>query len=133
MLNATLGGRLGRSADLTTSKNGTSILKFSVATDQGYGDNKTTTWVNCAMFGDRGTRLAEYLTKGKKVAVVGELSLREYTKRDGTNGASLDMAVSNLEFADSKQDGQDESPRQNPPLQPAPSVAAANIDDDIPF
>ena len=56
----------------------TAVVNFSVAVKSGYGQNEQTIWVDCALFGNRATALAPYLTKGQTVAVSGELGTREH-------------------------------------------------------
>lgn len=56
----------------------TAVVNFSVAVKSGYGQNQQTIWVDCALFGNRATALAPYLTKGQTVAVSGELGTKEY-------------------------------------------------------
>ena len=140
MIQASAVGRLGRNAELAMSKNGREILKFSIATDSGYGDNKTTTWVNCAMFGNRGAKLVDYLQKGTQVVAFGELSQREYVKKDGSNGASVEMVLSEIKLIGSKQDADYAQPPK--PASPAPKdkdlgwgtpAPAKPADDDVPF
>jgi single-strand DNA-binding protein len=79
MLALTIGGRLG--ADPTVGNaNGTAVLNFNVAVD-GWdykAREKTTTWVRCALFGARGEKLAEHLSKGSHVMVSGQGKLSEY-------------------------------------------------------
>ena len=141
MIQATAVGRLGRNAELAMTKSGKEILKFSIATDSGYGDNKTTTWVNCAMFGNRGAKLVDYLQKGTQVVAFGKLTQREYTKNDGSNGASVDMVLSEIKLIGSKQDSADYTPPPKPAT-PAPKdkdlgwgtpAPAKPADDDVPF
>jgi single-strand DNA-binding protein len=65
-------GRLGKDAELKTLSNGTEVCSWSMAYDTGYGDKKKSHWVKCAIFGKRATKLAEMLSKGSLVEVVGE-------------------------------------------------------------
>lgn len=91
-------GRLGADAELRTTSNGDKVLGFRIANDVGFGDRKTTNWVECAIWGQRAEKLAEYLTKGTYVVVTGELTLREFEKRDGTKGAGLSLRVAEVEL-----------------------------------
>lgn len=94
----TIVGHLGRDADLKEVGD-TRKLSFSIATSRKRTDRKTgeiqetTTWWNCAMWGDRAAKVAEYLTKGKAVLVQGEVYLREYEAKDGGKGHSLEVEV----------------------------------------
>lgn len=129
----TFTGRLGADAELRTTQGGTQVLGFRVANDTGYGDRKTTQWVDCSLFGDRGAKLAEYLVKGKQVVVTGELSLREYQKRDGTQGSTLNVRVSELDLIGDKPGGGGERPRSDPPRQQRQQPRQDDLDDEIPF
>lgn len=79
MMALTIGGRLG--ADPTTGNaNGTAVLNFSVAVDgwDHKAREKVTTWVRVALFGARGEKLAEHMTKGSSVVCSGQARLAEY-------------------------------------------------------
>ena len=78
MQSLTITGGLGRDAELKTTQSGDEILSFSVGSTQGYGDKKSTNWFRCTVWGKRGRSIAQYLTKGTKVTVQGELSIGEY-------------------------------------------------------
>ena len=76
-------GNLGRHVEHSVAKSGTSISKFSVAVDCGYGENKTTSWVNIVCFGKVAENVALYLSKGSSVLVEGELKIGSYDHKDG--------------------------------------------------
>jgi len=88
-------GRLGRSAELK-DVGGNQLLSFSVANNTGYGDNKATTWFNCALWGKRGASIEQYMQKGQHVIVSGELSERKYNAKDGTEKTSLEIRVNDV-------------------------------------
>ena len=70
----TIVGRLTKDSEVQENERG-GFVKFSVAVDDGYGQDKGT------MFFDvnyNRTQIAQYLTKGTTVAVTGELKAREY-------------------------------------------------------
>ena len=77
MLSAQIAGNIG--ADAVTRVAGqTTVTGFNVAVEQRTKDGKKTQWVGCSMWGKRGETLAQYLTKGGKVVVSGELQTREH-------------------------------------------------------
>lgn len=92
----TFTGRLARDAEVRTTNNGKTVVQFRLASDVGYGDRKTTLWLQCQIWGRE--NLASMLTKGKAVTVYGELSQREYQDRNGATQTSLDLNVRDLEF-----------------------------------
>lgn len=94
----TFTGRLGNDAELRTTSGGTPVLGFRCANDVGFGDNRTTQWVDCSIWGKRAEALAPHLVKGTKVTIAGELTLREFEKRDGTKGSTLSVKVSEIDL-----------------------------------
>ena len=81
MINTVVTGNLGQDAELRTTANGDVLCSFSVASNSKVKGEKVTTWVKCTLWGKRGEALSQYLTKGTKVAVAGELSLNEYNDK----------------------------------------------------
>ena len=78
MKNITIAGGIGKNAETRRTQDGTPVTGFSVAVDDRTGKEKSTMWFDVSMWGNRGERLAQYLTKGTKVAVTGELGARQH-------------------------------------------------------
>lgn len=78
MKNITIAGRIGKSAELRRTQNGDPVTSFSVAVDDGYGENKSTLWFDCSLWGKRGGSLEQHLKKGTPVTVSGDLGRREH-------------------------------------------------------
>jgi single-strand DNA-binding protein len=97
MLSVTVTGNLGQDSELKYTPSGEPILSFSVASTDKQKGEKVTTWVRCSLFGKRGTALAQYLTKGTRVCVVGTLHPREYTSQ-GEKKTSLDVKVGEIDM-----------------------------------
>ncbi|WP_448205423.1 single-stranded DNA-binding protein [Azospirillum sp. sgz302134] len=102
----TFTGRLGADPELRTTQSGEKVLGFRVANDVGFGERKTTQWVECSLWGKRGESLAPFLKKGDLIVVSGELMLREFEKRDGTRGAGLSVRVSEVALTGGQRDDQ---------------------------
>lgn len=96
-------GNLGQDAELKVFGDGNSVLNFSVASTEKWNDKSTgerkerTEWFRCKMGGKRANALAQYLTKGTKVAVTGSLETRTYEK-DGVKHYATDVRVQDVEF-----------------------------------
>ena len=86
-------GGVGRDAELKQTKAGEDVLTFPVGVSQGFGDNKTTNWFRCNMWGKRARNLQQYLLKGAKVAVAGSLTIGEYEGK-----AQFNVTVDEVEF-----------------------------------
>jgi len=100
----TFSGRVGADAELRTTQSGEKVLSFRVANDVGFGDRKTTQWVDCSFWGRRAEAVANYVKKGDKITVSGEVKLEEFQRRDGTPGSKLAVRVNELDLA-SRQEG----------------------------
>lgn len=97
----TLTGHLGRDAEVRHTAQQVAVASFSVPMKSGFGDREQTDWVSCSFWGQRGEKLAQYLTKGTLVAVSGELSLRKYVV-DGEERQSLDLRVNDVTLLSKK-------------------------------
>jgi single-strand DNA-binding protein len=128
--------RLGKDAEMRTLPNGNPVLQFTAAFDSGYGDKKTTTWLQCAIFGKRASEnLCNCLVKGTQVGLVGEIKLDEWQGNDGTTQKTLKMMVGDLTLVGDRQ--QQSQPQQNQPPQqygqPQSNQQHEIAEDDIPF
>ena len=100
--NLTIVGRIGRDAEVKTTKNGTTFLEFSVAvsSDQpGQGEREEIThWYSCQVFGEaRAKGLQKIITKGEKVLVAGRFTPSLYVDKSGVTKQSLRIAANDVE------------------------------------
>jgi len=108
----TFSARLARDCELRTTQGGMSICNFTVAVDFGYGDNKGTNWIRCALWGKRAEgKLPQYLVKGTQVAISGELRINEYTDNDGNKRTSVGVNVSTLDLIGGRNESSEQSSR----------------------
>jgi single-strand DNA-binding protein len=91
-------GRLGTDPELRYTASGTPVANFSLATDVGWGENKSTVWFRVNAWDKQATFVNEYLAKGRTVLVVGELSLNEYTTNSGEKRTSLELRAREIKF-----------------------------------
>lgn len=129
-------GNLGRDAEQRHTANGDSVVSFSVAVKSGYGDNEATTWPKCTIWGKRGESVFPYLKKGQLVGISGEVTMREYDKKDGSGkGYSLEVKVNDLTLLGKKGDAPSNVDEHSESKANAyqPKAAVADFDDDIPF
>lgn len=80
--------RLGGDATQRFTQAGKPVLSFRAAYDVGFGDRKRTEWLDCSLWGERGTKIAEYLTKGTLIQVQGTVGTKEY---EGKVSLALDV------------------------------------------
>ena len=103
-----LGGRLTADPELKQIANGTPVVSFSIAVSRRYQSKDSgqtqTDFFNVTAWRERGETCAKYLSKGKKVSVVGPVSVRAYMNSKGEPAASLEITADDVEFL---------SPREN--------------------
>jgi single-strand DNA-binding protein len=94
-------GNLGRDPEMRYSQNGTPITNFTIAvnrrrrgTDGNWVDE--TDWYRISLFRNAAETAAEYLKKGTKVLVEGQLQIRTYTGQDGIERTSVEVNADNF-------------------------------------
>jgi len=93
MNNITVAGNIGRDPELKYTPANLAILKFSVADTYGKDDNKKTSWHDIVVFGDQAETVAEKISKGVRVVIVGRLQIEAYEKKDGTKGKRVEIVA----------------------------------------
>lgn len=129
MNSITVAGQLGKDAEVKYLNSGDPVCSFSVADSQ--GRDKSTIWWNCSLFGKRAEALAPYLTKGQSVTVVGSVSEREYTDKNGNHRKSMDVRVNEIALQGGRKESQDD--RNNHENEQKSHTGAGMQEDDIPF
>lgn len=132
-------GNLTRDAELKATAGGTSILAFGVAVNE-RRRNSNGEWedyanfVDCTVFGRRADALAQYLTKGAKVAIEGHLHYSSWEDRNGGGRRSkLDVTVDEIEFVQSRAKGQHPDAVSTVHAAYPGATVEAYSDSDIPF
>lgn len=115
-----ISGNIGQDA-VTRSTSNNEVTSFSVGVRQGFGDKEQTNWYRANVWGDRGRKIAQYLLKGVKVYVTGELSIGEYQGKP-----QYEVRVNEIEWERRQADGSRGAPQQRP-------AATDDFGDDVPF
>lgn len=137
MNSITICGALGKDSELRSMPSGDQVLSFSVADSQ--GREKPTIWWSCQLWGKRAASLQQYLNKGQQVTVVGALSEREWSDKDGIKRKSLELRVNEVALQGGRPpqvEAPSPAPARPAAQRPAPAPAGSgfdDIDDDIPF
>ena len=121
-------GHLGRDAE-RKAVGERFVLNFNVAVTRKVKDVESTTWWRVAYWSNS-EKFAQYLTKGTPVLVSGEAYLRDYEKKDGTKGQSLELEAKEVRLMGGKPE-QAAAPAQ--PQTPAKPKAATAEQDEPPF
>lgn len=128
MNSITVVGNITRDAEVKYLANGDAICSFSIADNQGK-DKQAIFW-NSSIYGKRAESLAPYLTKGQAVTVVGVVSQRKWTDKEGQERTSMDVRVGEIALQGGRRDEQQEAPRAKPAQR---SIPEDDDSDPIPF
>ena len=91
-------GRLTRDPELNyAAGTGTAVCRFSLAVARPFKKDETD-FISCISFGKTGETIAQYLTKGRQLAVTGSIRTGSYDAKDGTKRYTTDIVVDSFEF-----------------------------------
>jgi single-strand DNA-binding protein len=95
-------GNLGKDPEIRSFQNGGKVANFSLATSESWKDKNTgekrekTDWHNVAIFNEGLVRVAEqYLRKGSKVYIEGQLQTRKWTDQSGADKYTTEVVLQN--------------------------------------
>jgi single-strand DNA-binding protein len=136
-------GNLTRDPELRSTPGGTSVCSLRVAVNSRRKESESGQWVDkpnyfdVTVWGAQGENCAQYLSKGRPVAVDGRLNWREWEAQDGGKRQSVDIIADSVQFLGSR-DGAQMNGAQESDLQANTSDfdevgVSSGSDDDIPF
>ena len=99
---AILMGRLTREPELRHTGSGTAVCSFTVAVDNGYGEDKKTDFISCVAWNKSAEFVEKYFTKGRMIIVVGRIQTRTWEGQDGKKNYATDVVASEVSFGESK-------------------------------
>lgn len=94
-------GRLTKDPELKFAPgSGKAVTRFTVAVNRKHKKDEAD-FLNCVAFDKRAETIVQYFTKGKEIALEGEIRTGSYDAQDGTKRYTTDIIVSNFEFVGS--------------------------------
>ena len=142
-----LTGNLTRDPEISTTPNTqTSVCKLRIACNTRRRD-ASGEWVDkpnyfdVTVWGAQGENCAQYLSKGRPVAVDGRLEWREWEGEGGQKRQAIDIIADSVQFLGSREGGenggrftpQSDVPADTADFAQAPVATGGGTDDDIPF
>lgn len=142
-------GNLGQDPEIRNMTSGEEVASFSVATSESWKDKSTgerkdrTQWHKIVVFNSALVNVCKnYLSKGSKVYVEGQLETRKWTDKEGKDQYTTEVVLrpyrGEITMLDSKKDGQGSDYRSEqysngytPQSNSSPNVD--EMSDDIPF
>ena len=131
-------GRLTRDPELRHTGKGTPVTTFSIAIDNGYGDNKQTDFINCVAWNKTAEFVTKYFIKGRMIIIAdGRISTRSWETQDGKRAYATEVVANEVNFGESKTSPQLNTPQTaaQPPMQDDDDdfTPLDEEDDDLPF
>ncbi len=145
----TLIGNLGKDPEIRHLEGGTSVGKFSLATNENYRDKNgewqtQTEWHDIVVWRQLAERAAKDLHKGSMVYIEGKITHRKWQDKEGQDRYSTEIVANTLRLLDRK-DGSAGSAFKNASTENFPSVDTTPVsrseygnapsaeNDDLPF
>jgi single-strand DNA-binding protein len=136
-------GNLTRDPELRHTPSGMGVCSLRVAVNTRRKDNATGQWTekpnyfDVTVWGAQGESCAQYLSKGRPVAIDGRLEWREWEAQDGSKRQAVEIVADSVQFLGGRGDGEFGGGNQ---FVPAGATSGADADfggsaadDDIPF
>ena len=135
----TIIGNLTGDPEMRTTPNKKTVCNFSVAVNrrQRVDGQPEADFFRVSAWNQLGELCGKYLAKGRKVCVVGAVSVRMYESQNGKQGASLEVNATEVEFLSGRSD-QDGGmtrvePADNPFVKPEGAAEQEKLADELPF
>lgn len=128
-------GRLTRDIDVRyAAQTQKAVARFTLAIDDGYGENKKTNFISIVAFGKTAENLEKFSGKGLRIAINGHIQTGSYEK-DGQKFYTTDVIADRIEFIDWKGKSDAERAAAAPLAADQEGVPQgfAEIEEDIPF
>lgn len=139
MNNVTMIGRLTRDPELRfTAGSGKAVATFTIAVNRGFGKDEAD-FFRVVVWGKQGENCANYLAKGRKVAIQGRVQNNNYETSNGEKRYSTEIVAQTVEFlgGGNKNEGHDNgynnTEHSNFLDDGSDGFQAIEDDDDIPF
>ena len=131
-------GNLTRDPEIRTTTTGIQVCNFSIAVNRRRRAEGTqeTDFFNIVAWRQLADLCSKYLSKGRKVAVTGSVSVSTYTGNDGTTRASLEVTADDVEFLSPRGEGGEAPVAPRPQAAPAAPQSNGFVqvdDDELPF
>ena len=133
-------GNLGRDPEVRTFQNGGKVCNLRIATSENWKDRNTgerrekTEWHSVVVFNDGLVRVCEqYLRKGSKVYVCGQLQTKKWQDQSGNDRYSTDVVLQGFNSQLTMLDGKSDNGGQSQGGYGGQSPNANDPDPEIPF
>ena len=108
----TIIGNVVRDPELRTTQSGINVCTFTVAVNRRVkGDSNAADFFRVTAWRQLGENCHKFLAKGRKVAVVGAVSVNTYTNQNGETRANMEVTAEDVEFLTPRAEQAEEAPQ----------------------
>ena len=136
----TIIGNLVKDPELRSTQSGISVCSFTVAVNRKrkQGEEEKADFFRVSAWRELGENCAKWLVKGKKVCVIGPVSVSTYTGQDGHTYANLEVLAQDVEFltpaGQVEREGQQTAPQEAQQTQVDTQTGFTAVEtDELPF
>ena len=130
-------GNLVRDPELSYTTGGTALCKFAIASNDDYKDRKNVSYIDITVWGKSGESCSKYISKGKRVAIMGKIRQDRWQNDQGQNRSKIGVTANFVQFLSPREEGDgggyQPPPDQAPPPPSGPEPTPPSDDSDVPF
>ena len=98
-------GRLTKDIELSQTNNGKSVTNFTLAVNRNFKNSqgeREADFINCQAWGKQAELLANYLSKGSQLGLVGRIQTRNYENQNGQRVYVTEVVTEDITFINSQ-------------------------------
>lgn len=130
-------GNVGRDAEMSYTPQGIAVCKFSIAVNKVYGKGENrkerTTWFRVTVWRDYAEVAAQYIRKGMRILVVGEVNATAYIDKQGKAQATLEVTCDLFKMLDRREEHGSTPPPATEPTNQGGEIPESQDTSDVPF
>ena len=118
-------GNLSATPESKYTQSGVQVVNFTICCDSGWGDKKRTEFVKVVAWNKLAKIVQDYLTKGSKVLIQGEMQTRKWQDKDGNNRYTTEIIANQMRMLSPKNSNQEPGEDSRPGVR--------DVGEDAPF
>lgn len=97
-------GRMTKDIEIRHTNSGKAVGTFTIAINNGYGENQTTDFINCVAWEKKAEFIKNWFGKGRTIVIVGRITTRSWEDETGQKKYATEVVVNEVSFAGEKRE-----------------------------
>lgn len=105
-------GRLTKDVELRRTASGKAVASFTLAVNKDYRNEQggyDADFIDCVAFEQKAETISQYVHKGDRFAVLGQLATRSYENKEGRKVKVTEVKVTGFDFLEGKKQAENTS------------------------